>query len=126
MDSLRAYRKKQRAEASTSKSAVTQIFIDTVYCNGSSIQFGDNHYCWDMSVNSISQQIEEKGGEDAEELKRLLNDVQKLLEYMEENQSLYKDKNIFERIKKYIIKNPEIIAAMIELIGNVVIHVMGG
>ena len=73
------------------------------------------NYSETVNVNYIYQLIEEQGGADREELKSVLDDVQRIIKMMESEQKIPNDQSIKERIGRLLEKHPDIIVEMMKL-----------
>lgn len=69
--------------------------------------------------------IDEKGGEDAEELHDLLEEVKELIENMQTSRSVPKQKKLFQRISDHMAKHGWFYGAVIQLLGTAALTMLG-
>lgn len=96
--------------------------------NYGNIVFGDvsdSTLSVDNSVREIERMIDERGGEDQEELRDILVEVKELLENMETSRSIPKQKKLFQRITEHLAKHGWFYGAVIQLLGTEVITMIG-
>ena len=62
--------------------------------------------------------IDEKGGEDKEELLELLEEVKELLENIQTSRSIPKQKKLFQRISDHVAKHGWFYGAIVQLLGT--------
>ncbi|MGM9549028.1 MAG: hypothetical protein ACI3V5_04205 [Faecousia sp.] len=79
----------------------------------------------DNSVHEIERMIDEKGGEDAEELHDLLEEVKELIENMQTSRSVPKQKKLFQRISDHMAKHGWFYGAVIQLLGTATLTMLG-
>jgi hypothetical protein len=72
----------------------------------------------DNSIHQIERMIDEKGGEDKEELLELLEEVKELLENIQTSRSIPKQKKLFQRISDHVAKHGWFYGAIVQLLGT--------
>ena len=80
----------------------------------------------DNSIHQIEQAIDEKGGEDKEELHELLNEVKELIENIEASRSIPKQKKLYQRISDHMEKHGWFYGAVVQLLGTAALGLVGG
>lgn len=80
----------------------------------------------DNSIHQIERDIDEKGGEDKEELHELLDEVKELIENMETSRSIPKQKKLYQRISDHMEKHGWFYGAVIQLLGTAALTLVGG
>jgi len=89
--------------------------------NYGNIVFGDvsgSTLTVDNSIHQIERMIDEKGGEDKEELLELLEEVKELLENIQTSRSIPKQKKLFQRISDHVAKHGWFYGAIVQLLGT--------
>lgn len=79
----------------------------------------------DNSIHEIERMIDENGGEDAEELRDLLNEVKELIENMQASRSIPKQKKLFQRLNDHIVRHGWFYGAVVQLLGTAAITMLG-
>lgn len=79
----------------------------------------------DNSIHEIEHMIDERGGEDKEALKDILDEVKELLDNIETSRSIPKQKKLFQRITDHLAKHGWFYGAIIQLLGTEVIKMIG-
>lgn len=72
----------------------------------------------DNSIHEIERMIDENGGEDAEELRDLLNEVKELIENMQASRSIPKQKKLFQRLNDHVVRHGWFYGAVVQLLGT--------
>jgi glutaredoxin len=106
-----------------------QQAIPNIFAPGSNIVFGnvtDSTLSIDNSITQIERMIDEKGGEDAVELKALLAEVQELLENMKDSRYIPKNSNLFSRLSNHLTKHGWFYGTVVNLIGTVAMQLIQG
>lgn len=80
----------------------------------------------DNSIHQIEQDIDEKGGEDKEELHELLDEVKELIENIQSSRAIPKQRKLFEKISNHIQKHGWFYGAVIQLMGTAIMGMIGG
>ena len=80
----------------------------------------------DNSIHQIEQAIDEKGGEDKEDLHELLDEVKELIENMETSRSIPKQKKLYQRISDHMEKHGWFYGAVVQLLGTAALTLVGG
>lgn len=105
------------------------INIETLYANGSNINFGnvyDSNFNIDNSCNEIEKLIEEKGKEDKEELQQILREVKDYVENVVTLKTISKNTGLFTRIGNHVQKHQWFYQSIISMLGTAIINTMGG
>lgn len=105
------------------------INIETLYANGSNINFGnvyDSNFNIDNSCNEIEKLIEEKGKDDKEELQQILREVKDYVENVVTLKTISKNTGLFTRIGNHVQKHQWFYQSVISMLGTAIINTMGG
>ncbi len=79
----------------------------------------------DNSIHKIEQMIDEKAGEDKEELLELLGEIKELIENMESSRNIPKRKKLFQRIGDHVSKHGWFYGAIVQLLGTATMTMLG-
>lgn len=79
----------------------------------------------DNSIHEIERMIDENGGEDAEELRDLLNEVKELIENMQSSRSIPKQKKLFQRLNDHVVRHGWFYGAVVQLLGTAAMTMLG-
>lgn len=79
----------------------------------------------DNSIKQIEHEIEEKGGEDKELLRELMEEVKELVENIEASRSIPKQKKLHQRLNEHVVKHGWFYGAVIQLLGTAVMNSLG-
>ena len=79
----------------------------------------------DNSIHEIERMIDEHGGEDAEELHELLEEVKELVDNMQSSRSIPKQKKLFQRISGHLEKHGWFYGAVVQLLGTAALNMLG-
>lgn len=79
----------------------------------------------DNSIHQVEQAIDEKGGEDKEELHELLDEVKELIENIQSSRAIPKQKKLFEKISNHMEKHGWFYGAVVQLLGTAVLGMLG-
>lgn len=79
----------------------------------------------DNSVDKIERAIDERGGEDKEELHELLDEVKELIENIEVSRSIPKQKRLYQKISDHMEKHGWFYGAVVQLLGTVAMNLLG-
>ena len=79
----------------------------------------------DNSIHQIEQAIDEKGGEDKEELHELLDEVKELIENIQSSRAIPKQKKLFEKISNHMEKHGWFYGAVVQLLGTAALGLLG-
>ena len=79
----------------------------------------------DNSIHQIEQAIDEKGGEDKEELHELLDEVKELIENIQLSRAIPKQKKLFEKISNHMEKHGWFYGAVVQLLGTAALGLLG-
>ena len=98
------------------------------YYNYGNMVFGDvvdSTLSVDNSIHQLERSIEERGGEDKEELMELLEDVKELIANIESSRAIPKQKKLFQRLNDHVVRHGWFYGAVIQLLGTVVMNGLG-
>ena len=79
----------------------------------------------DNSIHQIEQAIDEKGGEDKEELHELLDEVKELIENIQSSRTIPKQRKLFQKISGHIDKHGWFYGAVLQLLGTATFSLIG-
>lgn len=79
----------------------------------------------DNSIHEIERMIDENGGEDAEELHELLEEVKELVDNMQSSRAIPKQKKLFQRISGHLEKHGWFYGAVVQLLGTAALNMLG-
>lgn len=122
-----SYFEDKEAALSRKKEADERMSVGNI-TNYGNIVFGDvsdSTLTVDNSIHEIERMIDERGGEDKEDLKDILDEVKELLENIEASRSIPKQKKLFQRITDHLAKHGWFYGAIIQLLGTEVIKMIG-
>lgn len=100
-----------------------------ITASGSNINFGtitNSHLSAKNIVLNLEKEIEEKGGNDKEELRDLLEEVKELCEGLQVNNPLPKRKKLMEKLSNHMSKHGWFYGEIVSLIGSAVMTTMMG
>lgn len=80
----------------------------------------------DNSIHEIERIIDEKGGEDKDDLYEILDELKELIENINTSRSIPKQKKLFQRITDHAAKHGWFYGAVIQLLGTAVMSGLGG
>ena len=80
----------------------------------------------DNSIIKLEKEIEEKGGEDKEELMDILEEVKELIENMNSLRTIPKQKKLFQRISDHFEKHGWFYGAVVQLLGTAAFKLLEG
>ena len=124
--SLTYFENKERA---LEAEKIKQQAQTSIFAPGSNIVFGnvtDSTLSIDNSITQIEKMIDEKGGEDAAELKALLSEVQELLENMKESRHVPRNSSLFTRLSDHFAKHGWFYGSVIGLLGTAAMQLIQG
>lgn len=116
----------QEREKEATKAAIN---IGNITTNGSNIFFGDvtnSSFSIDNSISNIEKEIAEKGGDDVEELKAILDEVKELIENIDDSRHIPKNKGLFQKITGHLDKHGWFYAEIVGLLGTAAMQLLGG
>ena len=116
---------KKRAEEVKQKA---YIQIENLNANGSNVVLGDlfnSSLSIDNSIQSIENEIREKGGDDKEELLALFEEVKDYAENIQNCRSVTKNRSLLNKLKEHVSKNSWFYAEVVAFLGDVVLKTMG-
>lgn len=79
----------------------------------------------DNSINEIERAIDEKGGEDKEELHDILDEVKELIDNMKSSRSIPKQKRLYQKISDHMEKHGWFYGAIVQLLGTAALTMIG-
>lgn len=108
---------------------VSVVNIENLTSHGGNIFLApvtNSTFSIDNSVSNIEKEIEEKAGEDAEELKAVLDEVKELIENINDSRHIPKNKGLLQRITGHLDKHGWFYAEIIGLLGTAAMALLGG
>lgn len=75
-------------------------------------------------MQQIEKEIDEKGGEDTEELRDVLEEIKEFLENIKESRHIPKNKRLFERLSAHLTKHGWFYGEVVALIGTATMQMM--
>lgn len=120
-----------KAKAEEKENAIKQssINIGSIVANGSNFVLGDvinSSLSVDSSIHRIEQEIDEKGGDDAEELRELLDEVKELIENIQESRHVPKNKGLFSKLSNHLEKHGWFYGEVVGLLGAAALQLLQG
>ena len=85
----------------------------------------DSTFSVDNSIHEIERMIDEYGGDDKDELKGILIEIQELLENINTARSIPKQKKLFQKITNHVAKHGWFYGAVVQLLGTEVFKMIG-
>lgn len=122
---IKYFDNKNRAQDNKQKS---YIQIQNLNANGSNVVLGDlfnSSLSVDNSIQSIENEIKERGGEDTEELLSLFDEVKDYADNIQKCRMVGTNKHLFSRLKKHVAKNNWFYAEVVAFLGEIVLKTMG-
>lgn len=119
-------------EKAIEKDAATQkasFNIGSITANGSNLVLGNavnSSFSVDNSMTRLEQEIEEKGGDDKEELKELLDEVKELIENMQGSRHIPQNKGLFSKLTNHLGKHSWFYSEVVGLIGAAAMQLLQG
>lgn len=116
---------KKRAKKIMQKS---QIQIETLNANGSNVVLGNlfnSSLSIDSSIQTIENEIKERGGEDTAELLSLFEEVKDYAENIQNCHMVGTNKHLLSKLKEHVSKNSWFYAEVVAFLGEIVLKVMG-
>lgn len=129
LQGMNYFERKERALEKEKERKKTQVHIENLVANSSNVVLGDminSSVSIDNSIKKIESEIEEKGGEDSEELLRLLEEVKELIDNMDDSRYVPKNKSLFSRISNHFSKHGWFYAEVVALLGAEAIKLLQG
>ena len=120
---------KEKAMEREDEKMKTSINIGNIVANGSNLVLGDvinSVLSIDNSVKRIEKEIEEKGGDDSEELLEILVEVKELIENMQESRHIPKNKGLFSKASRHLEKHGWFYGEIVGLIGAAAMNMLQG
>lgn len=118
---------KERAMEKAKAEKENQFNIGSIIANGSNLVLGDvinSALSIDNSTSRIEQEIEEKGGEEKEELRELLEEVKELIENMQDSRHIPKNKGLFSKLSNHLEKHGWFYGEVVGLLGSAVMQML--
>ncbi len=103
--------------------------IGTINANGSNFVIGNainSNFNLESSFNNVEKEIEEKGGEDKEELHDLLQETKEIIENFENSKIVQTRKSFINRLSKHLEKHSWFYGAITTILGETFIKVLSG
>lgn len=110
------------------KKMSNQYNINNLTNNGGNLILGNvtnSTFSIKDSFNSIEKEIEEKGGEDIEELKSILDDFRDYIKKIEETKEIKTDKNLVQKLGKHFEKHQWFYSSIVNLLGQLSLLIAG-
>lgn len=114
-------------ESEKSKQDSHNINIQTFNATGSNVNFGsisNSSVNIKTIENNIEKQIEEKGGDEKDDLKEILEEVKELCENIKSSNQLQKRNTLMKRISNHLEKHGWFYGAIMQLIGTAAMQAM--
>lgn len=118
---------KERAMEKAKSEKENKFNIGSIIANGSNLVLGDvinSALSIDNSTSRIEQEIEEKGGEEKEELRELLEEVKELIENMQDSRHIPKNKGLFSKLSNHLEKHGWFYGEVVGLLGSAVMQML--
>lgn len=118
---------KERAMEKEKSEKENQFNIGSIIATGSNFVFGNvmnSTLSIDNSTSRIEQDIEEKGGEEKEELRELLKEVKELIENMQDSRFIPKNKGLFSKLSDHLEKHGWFYGEIVGLLGSAVMQML--
>jgi len=109
------------------KQTAQSITIHNFTATGSNVNLGTLSHSTMVTENAVSfieKEIEEKGGEDKEDLKNLLEAIKELCDNIQANTSLPKSNRLMNRLSKHFETHGWFYGAIVQLIGTAAMQAM--
>lgn len=119
------FERESEYERMQKKSSRTVVNIGNFNANGSNVVMGDvsnSTLSIDNSILNIQKKIDEKGGEDKEQLKEILDEAKELIENINNSRTIPKNKGFIKRLTSHFDKHGWFYAEIVSLIGNAVLN----
>lgn len=126
---LTYFEDKAQAEEKEKVTQKAQISIGSIVATGSNVILGDaidSNLSIDNSIQRIEDEIDKKGGEDADELREVLEEIKELLENMKESRHIPKNKGLFSRLSTHLEKHGWFYGEVVGLIGAATMQMLQG
>lgn len=107
----------------------TAYNIGTINANGSNLVIGNainSKLSIESTINSIEKEIEQKGGEDKEELQELLQEAKEIIENFENSKIVQPRKGFINRLSKHLEKHGWFYGAIATTLGEAFIKILSG
>ena len=126
-DALTYFEDKEKTEKE--KQTSQNITIHNLTATGSNVNLGTVSHTTITIENRflfIEKEIDEKGGDDKEELRNLLEEIKELCDNIQANKSLPKRGSLMNRISKHFETHGWFYGAIVQLIGTTTMQIMAG
>lgn len=124
---LTYFKDKVQAEEKEKNMQKSSINIGSIVTTGSNLILGDvvnSNLLIDNSIQKIENEIDQKGGDDSENLKKLLDEIKELIENIQESRHIPKNKSLFERLSNHLEKHGWFYGEVIGLIGTATMQML--
>ncbi len=124
---LTYFEDKQQAMEKAKSEKENQFNIGSIIANGSNLVLGDvinSALSINNSTSRIEQEIEEKGGDEKEELRELLEEVKELIENMQDSRHIPKNKGLFSKLSNHLEKHGWFYGEVVGLLGSAVMQML--
>lgn len=104
------------------------IHVDTINAQGGFLNLGkmfDSPVIINNSIHEIERQIEEKGGEDKDDLMNTLNEVKSYIEECQKEYSIIKKPGLGARLNTHVVKHGWFYGAVLQLLGAATLQFIG-
>lgn len=126
---LTYFEDKVQAEEKEKKMQKSSINIGSIVATESNLILGDvvnSTLSIDNSIKRIESEIDERGGDDADDLKEVLEEIKELLENMKESRHVPKNKNLFKKLSNHLEKHGWFYGEVVGLIGAATMQMLQG
>lgn len=107
----------------------TAYNIGTINANGSNLVIGNainSNLSIESTISNIEKEIEQKGGEDKEELQELLQETKEIIENFENSKIVQPRKRFINRLSKHLEKHGWFYGAIATTLGEAFIKILSG
>ncbi|MGI6227900.1 MAG: hypothetical protein ACOYJ1_16810 [Peptococcales bacterium] len=111
------------------KQKQSSVSIGTINAHNGNVVIGDvinSSLSVDNSIHNIKKMIDEKGGDDKEELTALLEEFKDVLDNIENSHHIPKNKGFINRISAHLDKHGWFYAEIVGLLGSVAMKILMG
>lgn len=116
---------KQKAEEEKKSNSQNIININAERSNVVVVDVTNSTLSIDNSIHEIEKMIDEKGGEDKEQLTALLDEAKELLENINESRMIPKNKGFVKRLSDHMSKHGWFYGAVVQLLGTGALTLLG-
>ncbi len=107
----------------------TAYNIGTINANGSNFVIGNtinSNLSIEGTISNIKKEIEQRGGEEKEELQELLQETKEIIENFENSKSVQPRKGFINRLSKHLEKHGWFYGAITTTLGEAFIKILSG